>query len=418
MNRIRLWPAALLWLAAACPAAPAQLRPPDTSPPVQLPEQGLTKVLEEKPGPATDMQENVEILRRLLDNAFAEVYGFGHRRPLEPLVTFGQPAGDGSLFRRSVVESQAANTASAAPRTEGVYLKGYGVVYTATLPYPGFDPVAGTSANPTDKAPPSDWDRVRKELHGETTGQQARTVPGHKPLSDVILKVLADNGQHFSGLGDGERITAAVTFRGAASCNNCHQNPWGSPTGQQLPIEFFQLNGLPTETPGAPAPTSGGPGYVTDARNAALLGDLHMKQGKPQEAIQAYQKAADQLTQMITHQQQTEVGLTQKDVPALLTAIDLCNKLADAYVQSGQQDAGSGMLKKAGDLAKQAQKLTGAPVTTNPPPALATLPGKLVVSATKKQLDDVGSGKMTFEEFRKAATVDYTKPSEPGADKK
>ena len=31
-----------------------------------------------------------------------------------------------------------------------------------------------------------------------------------------------------------------------------------------------------------------------------------------------------------------------------------------------------------------------------------------VVPATKKVLDQVGSGKMTFDEFRKAATVDYT----------
>jgi tetratricopeptide (TPR) repeat protein len=416
MNRIRLWPAALLGLAAACPALPAQSAGAPQASPAIPPGPGLTKELDAAAGPATDMQENVEILRRLLDKAFAETYGFnshkwGQQPPLFSTTNLDQTQAQAGQAWRNVAAHEA-------PRTEGVYLKGYGVVYTATLPYPGFDPVAGTSANPTDKAPPSDWDRVRKELHGETAGQQTRTVPGHKPLADVILKVLADNGQHFSGLGDGERITTAVTFRGAASCNNCHENPWKGQTGQQLPIEFYQLNNVPTETPGAAAPTHGAPSYVTDARNAALLGDLHMKQGKPQEAIQAYQKAADQLTQMIAHQEKTEIGLTQNDVPALLTAIDLCNKLADAYVQSGQQDAGSGMLKKAGDLAKQAQKLTGAPVPTNPPPALATLPGKLVVSATKKQLDDVGSGKMTFEEFRKAATVDYVKPSEPGADKK
>ena len=33
---------------------------------------------------------------------------------------------------------------------------------------------------------------------------------------------------------------------------------------------------------------------MTDARNAILLGDLHLKQGKTKEAIEAYKKALDQ----------------------------------------------------------------------------------------------------------------------------
>ena len=33
------------------------------------------------------------------------------------------------------------------------------------------------------------------------------------------------------------------------------------------------------------------PAWMTDVRNAVLLGDLHQKQGKTQDAIEAYQKA-------------------------------------------------------------------------------------------------------------------------------
>ena len=36
------------------------------------------------------------------------------------------------------------------------------------------------------------------------------------------------------------------------------------------------------------------------------------------------------------------------------------------------------------------------------------MPNKLVVTASKKLLDDVGAGKISFEEFCKAATVEYT----------
>jgi hypothetical protein len=45
-----------------------------------------------------------------------------------------------------------------------------------------------------------------------------------------------------------------------------------------------------------------------------------------------------------------------------------------------------------------------------------TLPSKLIVTASKKLLDEVGSGKTSFEAFCKAATVESVKP--PAAEKK
>ena len=47
---------------------------------------------------------------------------------------------------------------------------------------------------------------------------EGKAVSGHQPLSEVILKVLAENGRHFTALADGERISVAVTFHGAANC--------------------------------------------------------------------------------------------------------------------------------------------------------------------------------------------------------
>jgi hypothetical protein len=37
----------------------------------------------------------------------------------------------------------------------------------------------------------------------------------------------------------------------------------------------------------------------------------------------------------------------------------------------------------------------------------AALPGKMIVSATKRLLDQVGSGKLSFEDFKKQASVQY-----------
>ncbi len=153
---------------------------------------------------------------------------------------------------------------------------------------------------------------------------------------------------------------------------------------------------------------------MTDARNAILLGDLHLKQGKTKEAIEAYQKAFQQMGQSVTTSSSKE-----DQVAGLLTAVDVCNKLAAAYVQAGNSgNEAAAMLKKASELAKKAEGLTGGAVTANPTPAspAGALPPKLVVTVSKKQLDNIGSDKMTFEMFCQAATVEYVNP--PATDKK
>jgi len=388
--------------------------------------------------PVTDsMQENVEILRRLLDKALLESYGFPAHNPLAPKVFFsGLPAGMPGVSDEFVAKNIAGDGpqgdphAAAGPHTEGVYLKDYGVVFTATLPLPPFSVVGGTGASPAGKQAPDEWDRIRKEIHGEAPDQGAQAVPGHTPLSEVILKVLADNAKHFNNLGqdmgpaaEDKKITVAVTFRGAATCGNCHQNLGGSG-----PIVTFGLPQTPPGPAGQPgaggfpaAPdgsgTPGAPQFFTDARNDILLGDLHMKQGKPQEAIEAYHKAAQQVIPGLRHTEQTEPGLTHRDVPALLAAVDIGNKLAAAYMAAGDDNRARGALKETAEFAKQAERLTGVAVPVGPatPPATQALPSKLVVTATKKQLDDVASGKLTFEAFCKAATVEYVTPP---ADKK
>ena len=113
---------------------------------------------------------------------------------------------------------------------EGVYLKDYGVVYTVTLPTPPNGMTPGPTAGTVTRTPLSPWERTRKELRGEKIENEGKVVGTRSPsLSEVILKVLADNGKHFTRLAEGERITVVVTFRDDAANGIFHpQSPGGS----------------------------------------------------------------------------------------------------------------------------------------------------------------------------------------------
>lgn len=317
MNLCRQWPAALLSLAAFGAAVTAQeLTPPAGTPAAPAEAGGVYAAFSAKNATAPDMREDVEILRRLLDQALLKAYGLpaGYTdgvpsyRPTRfyPLIGLAQLSEDGTRL-------SAVNGDYAAPHFEGVYLKGYGVVYTATLPPPPSDPTAGSKADARNKAPLDPWERTRMELHGQTPEPEAKAVPAHPSLSEVILKVLAENGRHFGGLQDGERITVAVTFREGA--NGVNYPP--SATWQNLPPNYYlyqpRPGGMPSLPPGAappggsiPPPASPPPGggfgalirtgqatpdWLTDVRNEVLLGDLHLKQGKGEDAVTSYMSA-------------------------------------------------------------------------------------------------------------------------------
>ena len=423
MNFAHRWPAALLALAACGPLALAQPAQP-----------GSTSGGGPGAGPIraadADGPEDVEIMRRLLERALGEAYGLAPAKP-GVIRTYGSSATPG--YYAYAAKNVAGEETHPSPLVEGVHLKDFGVLYTATLPYPGFDPVSGSKPQAAGKPPLDPWERTRKEIHGETPAPEGKPLPAHQPLSEVILKVLADNGRHFTGLADGERVAVAVTFRGAATCANCHQNPWGN-NGQPLATfqatTYFQEAGQPadpnqTPAPGSTAPDGGTysgpppvpatpePAWQNNVRSDVLLGDLHLKQGKPSEAVAAYQKALNDLEQGIDRKRYQQAGYIPADLPALLTSVDLCTKLASAYAASGKDEEARKMLQNAARLAKEAEALTGGAQTTKVA-GPAALPGKLVVTASKKLLDEVGSGKMTFEAFCKAATAEYT-PAAGGA---
>jgi hypothetical protein len=280
---------------------------------------------------------------------------------------------------------------------EGSYLPGCGIVYTVTLPPPQRKPTT-QSTSPQPK-PLTDWERVRKQLHGEKEpdkGQQAPAQPREPSVTDVILKTLFENGHHFVRLNDNENLTVAITFRpaeqqgGQATAFSPDRNAAASRTSSVGAANTGGTSSSSATSPlretiiGSTAKT------LSSAQDYLLLGDLHMRQGQANNALNAYQRALNDLS--------LEIG----NPNTLGRLRELHQKLAQAYLSLGDVDNA----RKEFDELDKLQKHQAPKRDTSARPAETKLPRKLMISAPKKLLEQAGTGKMSFEEFRKAATVD------------
>src|SRR5262249_52340089 len=155
----------------------------------------------------------------------------------------------------------------------------------------------------------------------------------------------------------------------------------------------------------------------SEVENHVLLGDLHLKQGRARDAITAYQKAIELNREMMEKKRRVYLdlhGLPLKDVQGRLSTVELHSKLAQAYLAMGAEDKALETLKNVSEYAREAEALAQTPTgpgeagLSKPAPATTTvpLPPKLVISVSKKLLDQAGSGKIGFEAFRKAASVE------------
>ncbi len=131
-------------------------------------------------------------------------------------------------------------------------------------------------------------------------------------------------------------------------------------------------------------------------RDYVLLGDLHLKQGKPKEARDAYERG------ITLYESKWNWGKPED----LVAQKELYGKLAQVHVQLGDLEAAKKALEKALKV-PEADPKQPKPAAPPPAPAAAPLPAKLVIAAPKKLLDQAGSGKITFEEFKQQASVEY-----------
>ncbi len=357
-----------------------------------------TFIIDVSAGQSEKMYEDIEILRRILDRKLTPLYpsvpSKGERAgqtnygtlytplygPVDPntgapIVTLDTqnqnytiwPSVDtGQAYLRDYSSLQYPATIPLRS-LEGVYIKGQGVVFTATLA--SLKPPAKAEADSSVKLwreaivqQNSEWDSIRRQVRKEK--DEPKKPAENKPptLSDLLLRVLAENGHHFSQLGENESLTIILTV---------HE-----------------------ESPSPPAAKSGTGSTKADTRSSdrhallketgdlALLGSMHLKQAKYPDAIVVYEKM---LSLAKSPNQEADVR----------------RMLAMCYAGMGENEKARAELDKAIDILKKGKESKENPTAAKP---AAALPIKLIISAPKKLLDQ--ADKITFEEFRRQASVE------------
>src|SRR5207249_212470 len=113
------------------------------------------------------------------------------------------------------------------------------------------------------------------------------------------------------------------------------------------------------------------------------------KQGRAQEAIDAYKKALDLK-------------------PAQPKLNELYVKLAKAYLsveRSGNEEAYRSAVEQGIRWLQKVQEHKTAPASPDAAPRGSALPSRLTISLTKKAIDDLAKGNSSLEELRRAATI-------------
>lgn len=402
--------------------------------------------------PAAERAEDVEVLRRILNQSLGlpnkvaapqqtfvplQQGGFGG--------TMMQPGGFGGFQGGGIGGLGAINQPVLGTTTvvtqpnigpfDGVYLAGHGVAYTLHVPEQlGFwlrppdrsvglaefcakchatEPTSRSELEPAAPAgkPTSEWERMRDELQGkkpETKPQQPAAVssvnvcePG-KTANRLVSK-LAQNARHVRHLPAGERVTVVVTYDGVRVSAKDRQVPNAPVSGEVYGTRPLTL----VDDKGAPVPR----GFTAEETKQFALGDLHLKQNKPKEAAQAYERALARFKEPLT-KMNALAGLDDAQNRAIVT--ELVPKVQDAYAKLAQAWLAAGEKDKAAAALEMSRKFSIelAPGSAPAKEKAVPVPAKLMVSVTKADLDKAGDDPTAL---RKAVKVELT--GFPPADK-
>ncbi len=338
---------------------------------------------------------------------------------------------------------------------DGVYLSDHGIVFTVAFserpasgsqPYPS----GNLNANACLKCHVADKEQISQKFSDvieqpEAVDGMGKNSPrrlGHqrrepRNLFDdfgdgrlpaghnfrVNLDGLGENGRHFSELRPEERVTVSITLGKAA--RNPAATSFGSAMDSGMPAMGLQpgtsdsvygeetLNPAtgsssggtfpPTEGVGSgygdmvsPLGTSGSETYAKEFqaayRDYLLLGDLHMKQNKPAQALEAYEGA---LKALANPEELTAEKLQGASTKTRRTILDLHHKLTQAALASEQPELARSWIERLILLQKGATSKTPPEEQAN----RLALPTKLILSAEKSLLDQVGS-EITLQDFK------------------
>jgi hypothetical protein len=427
------------------------------------------------PDPAAERTEDVEVLRRILNNSLglpdklAAVYqnyvplnpgGFGGQPGFggfggnlqgfggiggfhgggfsgdpggisgnpqgfvpanNPNVTFNQP-----LSGNTLVTSQ--------PQIgpfDGVYLAGHGVVYTLHVPERlGFwlrppDRAVGLAdfcakchaTEPTSRAnlePTAPAGKPASEwdrVRDELQGKKAESRP---PQPAAVSGAVCEPGK------TAERIVGKL----ARNARHVRHLPAGESVTVVVTYDGVSgsakdrhaidpAGGPPAGQPRtAPKGPAGRAGFTPEEVNQLTLGDLHLKQGKPREAAAAYERALARYKEPLT-KVTAPAGLSE-DQQRLLVG-ELGEGVRGAYAKLAQAWLAAGDRDKAAAALKLSQEFKVDLVTGATPARekAVPVPAKLVISVAKADLDKAGDDPAAFRKLVKVETVGF-----PPADKK
>lgn len=312
---------------------------------------------------ARKMYEDIEIFRRILDRKLSPFYpriilqstggmpGMqGGMAGMQGGMMGMQPmGGQPQLF--TLYNSNVTWVQQETSRTlEGVYLEGHGIIYTATL-------ASLQSRGKAEAAPPppvDEWESIRRQIRN--VKEEPKKAEDSKPpeVSDVVLKLLAEYGRHFSQLQDNESLTLILTVRDPRSS--------AARSGKKAELT---------------------PADAQKVREVERVAELHYKQGQYDAAIDNYRKLM-------------ELNLGPKQEAALH------RRLAQCYLSLAQDERARTELDAAQALLKKEKDDKDKPASQ---PAAAALPVKLMISVPKRLLDQAVTGKTPFDEFRRRANV-------------
>ncbi len=382
---------------------------------------------------AKAMYEDIEILKRILVRELASPTGrltTEQSSQYSDAVRMGlnwlaKNQGYGNVYDSGISPTYAATvllgeniygtTRQSTPASlEGAYLKGHGVSYALSITSVGqaiYDPATKgmglvsicikchtesmervLQPDVPNRIPPklSDWEKVRREVKGEKDRPQPSVADSFKiqgictpgNLTERILKVLAENGHNFKQLPAAENISVVVTF----------PNPRSESELRKTSI--------------VPLP-------VRSAEEAIAHGDLHFKQQKYAEAIQRYSDAIKHLDTPVSFPADANYETVRQVIEDAQKLLRSCyTKQAQALLASGK----TAEAKEALNKAESATVKMTAPKAKAEPKVSPNLPGKLLITVSKKTLDQHHEGKLTLEQFRKEAEVQAI--NLPPADKK
>jgi hypothetical protein len=239
-------------------------------------------------------------------------------------------------------------------------------------------------------------------------------------VSETILKLLAENGKNFTELNADEQVTVAVVFRPGRwftnqQCVVCHratvEQAWGIwLEGGSSPGASSGTSGpRPTGGPSPPTPKKADDTIAAQFRNDMALAELQVKQGKLLEGAKLYRGLLEKCDALLAELGKLPAETSGPErLQVVMIGMEICSRLAQVHFATGDRDSALKALQKGTAYSRSLEGVGAASRTGTEPPPPTPLPAKLVISVSKRVLDQAGTGKMSLEDFRKQATISYT----------